>query len=127
MSRVEPVPPPFGRQKRALDREEVSILARLELPGSTRSVRIIDLHKRGARLELTSPPSAGATALLKWRSHECFSTVVWADGSECGLAFDFEVGLPVVSPQRVTSTERSGHVAAIDKIQLGTKRTSNRL
>lgn len=112
-----------GRENRLLPRPAVSFPARLELPGGVRSAQILDLHARGARLEMSSPPGVGAAALLKWATSECFCTVVWAEGSECGLAFEFEASLVIDGDFNPAAPAHLGAVAAFDKIQLGVKRT----
>ncbi len=116
-------PPAAGRENRLLPRLAVSFTAQLVLPGGARAARIVDLHARGARLEMSSPPGVGAAALLKWETNECFCTVVWVEGSECGLAFELGVSPELCANFNLGTPARTLPVAAIDNIQAGVKRT----
>jgi hypothetical protein len=112
----------YGAERRTLPRNPVAIPARLELPSGARWVQIADLNDRGARLHVASPPAVGASALLKWQSHECFSTVVWVQDSECGLRFEQDVPRAALSSCASTTLPRLKPVAALDKIRVGAKR-----
>lgn len=111
-----------GRDNRALARKTMSVSARLELPSGGRSVQIVDLSDGGARLEVAAPPPVGAPALLKWHSHECYSTVAWATAGECGLRFDKHLAQTVLSSCAEPNTTRIKSVAALDRIRIGAKR-----
>jgi hypothetical protein len=111
-----------ARERRALPRKPMAVSARLELPSGGRSVQIVDLSDRGARVQLAAPPPVGAPALLKWQSHECYGTVAWATDSECGLRFDQELAQTVLATCAESHTERLKPVAALDRIRIGAKR-----
>ena len=111
-----------ARDRRALTRKPISLSARLELPSGGRSVLIVDLTDRGARLQIAAPPPVGAPALLKWHSHECYSTVAWATNLECGLRFDQELAQTVLATCTETNFARIKPVAALDRIRIGAKR-----
>lgn len=113
---------PPVRNSRALARKPLAISARLELPSGGRSVQILDLTDRGARLQIAAPPPVGAPALLKWHTHECYSTVAWAMDDECGLRFDKELAPTVLATCAEASSARIKPVAALDRIRIGTKR-----
>src|SRR5215213_8283680 len=111
-----------AHERRALPRRPMAVSARLELPSGGRSVQIVDLSDRGARLQIAAPPPAGAPALLKWHSHECYGTVAWATDSECGLRFDQELAQTVLATCSESTAARIKPVAALDRIRIGAKR-----
>jgi hypothetical protein len=98
------------------------IAARLELISGARAVWIVALDPYGARLRMESPPPLGVSALLKWDTHEHFTTVSWVGDGECALKFDRQV------PQVARSIPASGDaqqpraVAALHQMQTRKRR-----
>ena len=108
-----------AKNRRVLPRKPIAVSARLELPSGGRSVQIVDMSDRGARLQIAAPPPVGAPALLMWQSHECYCTVAWATDTECGLRFDKDLTQTVLATCAETNSARIKPVAALDRIRIG--------
>lgn len=116
----------LGHERRAFARDQVAISARLELPSGGRTVLIVDLTDRGARLQLDRPPPAGAPAVLKWESRVCYATVIWSEEQACGLQFEQILPKAVVAEVTPQEAPRIKPVAALDKIRIGARRGDGR-
>jgi hypothetical protein len=52
---------------------------------------MVDLSERGARVQVDSPPRAGASVILEWMCYDAICKVVWATEDACGLIFEKEI------------------------------------
>lgn len=108
--------------RRASARRSSDERACLHLPGGDRNGRLIDISERGARLQVTNPPIAGALALLKWGSHEVFCRIAWSGGDHCGVLFERPISLELVTRTSDAVSRRDGLAADPNKIPAGRKR-----
>jgi hypothetical protein len=110
----------FVAERRGAARSRVAGEARLQTPGGDWKGLLWDLSETGARVQVQNPPSAGATALLKWESNEWFCKVVWTIGEMCGVVFERPIAAALV---RNAPTERTGPRPSLSNIPLGQRRS----
>lgn len=122
MGAIAIMQPLVWTDRRGEQRLSVSCEARLITLGGDRVGRLCDLSTAGARMEMHPLPTQGATALLKWLSHERLCTVVWVKDGKCGLRFDKPLSLDVVGE----CVEHRGAVQGpqLSRIAAGRKRSS---
>ena len=77
-----------GGCRRAV-REDILIRTALMTMTDSLNVDLLDLSKSGARLRGAHLPSTGQEVLLLVARLEAFGTIIWRDGDECGVHFDF--------------------------------------
>ncbi|KRA84242.1 PilZ domain-containing protein [Altererythrobacter sp. Root672] len=109
-------------ERRGSERVPVSGVVHLQTAGGDWRGIICDLSETGARVEISSPPPVGATALLKWDGLELFSRIVWIKDDCCGVMFDKPISVTVVENARGEDTARTGPPANPGNIPFGKKR-----
>lgn len=100
----------------------VACSARLITLGADRQGQLWDISTAGARVEISQPPMKGATALLKWLTHEQLCTVVWTADGKCGVRFDKPISRELVAECMDYRHSRSG--AKLEKMTAGRKRSA---
>jgi len=99
-----------GQQPRS-PRRRVALGGTLEMLSGNLSVDVRNLSCTGALVEGERVPDAGRDVVLKAPGLDCFGTVVWSDGSRCGIRFDEPlsqaevVELHRITPEAVRSAE----------------------
>ena len=53
-----------------------------------RYLEVMDISKRGAKLQGSKLPEVGSTALFRLGPLQAMCRVVWADSEQCGIQFD---------------------------------------
>lgn len=113
--------------RRAFQRVQIDCDAQLVTPGSYRAVRLRDLSRSGARLEMENPPPEGTTALLRWFSHESLCTVVWTSPIACGVSFVRPIAEEVVGAScGSVQTKEDDTPARLTQITFGKRRLRRR-
>jgi hypothetical protein len=93
------------------------IAARLELISGARAVWIVSLDSYSARVRMDSPPPVGVSALLKWESHEHFTTISWVGDGECALKFDRQIAQVAATARVARPPDQPRAVAALDQMR----------
>ena len=92
-------------------RRRVCIKATFETVGARGTVAVRNVSCTGMQIEGDDLPAAGKDILLTAAGLELFGTVVWNDGSRCGIAFDEPLApakvleLHRITPEQVRSEE----------------------
>jgi PilZ domain len=87
----------FGKLgNRAMARLQAGMEAGLVMPDRNVRCAVENLSRLGCRLQLTEPPRAGATALLRFAEIEILGTVSWVKGERCGVRFARPLDLEAV-------------------------------
>lgn len=115
------------KERRTALRSRCDCLAQLQLPSGDRDGQLTNISVSGACLQLSNPPRAGITVLLKWKSYEYFCNVAWATDSACGLKFERPIPRSVICETTGQVGESRGISADPSNIPLGMKRTRTRL
>ena len=80
-----------GSSSKAETRREqrfaVRLVATLGTDAGELPVRLLDLSRTGARVEMRCPPAVGARVTLCRERMEAGARVIWARAGRCGLAF----------------------------------------
>lgn len=108
--------------RRAESRMRVACAARLITLGADRHGQLWDISTAGARVEISEPPTKGATALLKWLTHEQLCTVVWVADGKCGVRFDKPISSELVAECRDFRLSRTG--VKLERMTVGRKRSA---
>lgn len=110
-------------ERRASRRVEVTCEAVLQTMTTLTRGALADISESGARFEATDPPGAGATALLRWGSHEAVCTIAWSDDGACGLTFKHALSLEVVAETAALNRVFELPIASVGNISQGQKRS----
>jgi len=109
--------------RRASRRVQVTCQASLQTMTAQSSGKLVDISQAGARFEGDSLPGAGATAVLRWGSHEAVCAIVWSEGEACGLAFSKPLALEIVAETAALNRVLEMPIASVGNISQGQKRS----
>lgn len=90
--------------------------------GAYRRGELLHLSETGAEVEIDDAPSAGATVLLKWSSHERLCTVTWSGGSLCRMSFERSAWQPYIPGAAQSARPPDRFSASLSRIVEGRKR-----
>lgn len=81
--------PATAVNRRRMERVPLDLLGRMQTLHGTRTVRLHDLSRFGARVE-GAPDSihVGSEMILKCHQLDVFATVQWVRADRCGIRFD---------------------------------------
>ncbi|ANY20574.1 hypothetical protein A6F68_02070 [Tsuneonella dongtanensis] len=82
-----------------------------------------DISETGARFEAAEPPGKGATALLRWGTHEAVCTVIWHDDGACGVWFQTPLSAELVAETAALDRVVELPIASVGNITQGRKRS----
>jgi hypothetical protein len=84
-------------QRREERSQMVYRLVHVEAAGDEGLARCRNISNHGMKLELTMPVKVGAALKIAFSaSFRCLGRVIWARGSECGIAFDYPIDAAAV-------------------------------
>lgn len=112
-------------ERRASRRVHVTCPAVLQTMTTQTKGCLGDISDAGARFEAEHPPSAGATALLRWNGHEAVCVIVWSEGEACGLAFKQPLSPDVVAETAALTKVLDMPIASVGKIAQGQRRSAS--
>jgi PilZ domain len=89
---------PFGKLgKRGLARVSTGLDATLVLPGRLARCRMTDISRTGCKVQVSEPVRAGVTVLVRIERVEEIGTVVWTNGTECGVKFGRPIAIQALA------------------------------
>lgn len=109
--------------RRASRRVQVTCQATLQTMTAQSCGKLVDISEAGARFEGDSLPGAGATAVLRWGSHEAVCAIVWSEGEACGLAFSKPLASEIVAETAALNRVLEMPIASVGNISQGQKRS----
>ncbi|MCT2558094.1 PilZ domain-containing protein [Tsuneonella sp. YG55] len=110
--------------RRACRRVQATCPAILQTMTTLTNGTLGDISETGARFEAVDPPGAGATALLRWGSHEAVCTIVWSEEDSCGVVFKQALPAEVVAETAALTCVREIPIASVGNITQGRRRSS---
>lgn len=85
---------PELRGRRAQPRAVIGLRASTDTLAGRGNAIVVDLSCAGAQLEGPGLPEAGKDVVLTCKAIEIFGTVLWKDGSRCGVLFEEPLARP---------------------------------
>ena len=122
---MEPLPvyePETFADRRASRRVQATCPAILQTMTTLTNGSLSDISELGARFEALEPPGAGATALLRWGSHEAVGTIVWSEDHSCGVRFKQPLPPELVAETAALTGVREIPIASVGNITQGRRR-----
>jgi hypothetical protein len=110
-------------ERRASRRVRVTCEATLQTMTTQTSGSLVDISEAGARFEAQDPPGPGATALLRWGSHEAVCVIVWSQEDACGVAFKRQLPPEVVAETAALDRVIEKPIASVGNITQGRRRS----
>jgi hypothetical protein len=110
-------------ERRASRRVRVTCAATLQTMTTMTHGILGDISESGARFVAEEPPGKGATALLKWGTHEAVCTIIWHDEGACGLWFKHKLAPELVAETSAMDRVVEMPIASVGNITQGRKRT----
>lgn len=109
-------------ERREFARTDLSCGVKLCLPGGAREGKLLDLSRRGARLQIANAPAIGSLVLLQWAGHEAIGQIIWTRLDCCGVSFDRLLPAEAVEEALGLPAPRVGPAASIRNVQPGRRR-----
>jgi hypothetical protein len=116
---------PLVQERRRSRRSRVTCPATLLTLTGEFEGELWDLSETGARLAAPDLPVRSTRAMLQWRDQKHACTVIWTDGSICGLEFEEPIGELVVSECARLLCTKEEPIAEVANIPLGKRRSSH--
>jgi hypothetical protein len=79
---------PSGKEARLRPRYRVLLNAELVTTSDEQAVKVRDISRGGAMIEVRRPVAKGKEVILRRGSLELFANICWSSGKEIGLQFD---------------------------------------
>ena len=89
-----------------------------------RQCHMSNISDAGAKLETESPPPQGVSGMLRLGDDEFYCTVIWSNGTACGVEFERKVHEATLIDITGEEARKSGPVASCSNIQMGRKRSA---
>lgn len=100
----------FGKLgKRSTGRLASGIDALLVLPGKSIPCVLENISRRGAKLQMDTPPQLGASIILRVDRIDAFGTVSWVRGLRCGIVFEEPIAVSLLERIRWATEHLADH------------------
>lgn len=100
----------FGKLgNRAMARLATDLDAGLVLPERSSRCVVENVSRTGCRLQLSEPPRAGTTVLIRVERIETLGTVAWVKGDRCGILFEEHIEVRALERLRWIVEHGSDH------------------